>query len=397
MNSAQSMPPDLPMLGFPESVVRCLRKYATFRGRATRAEYWWFSLFNTLLGMVVYAAVQHLMGTEAADGAASIVQLALFLPMLAVGVRRLHDIDFRGWWMLLGLTVVGIIPLIIFFCLSGKQAPNRFGTREYGAQTGMTPEQQAALVPQAGPAVQAASVTEVAPEQQMATAVRTTPTTQPEAVAPPATEKPAEKDYTRLTSLLLCLCCLAGLGLAAPSAGTASDTETSSSPSSGQGMEQGIQEAFGGLISVMGEAIGGMTRGMQEGARDIQAQLDGSDGTQVISSGKDLASLTETRVLKAEQLEDRSWRITLAVRNPQEFPVRLAGLTDKRQVLLLDQEDFVHEPGSVGERLVTVPERAAQKLTFLFPELDGSTPRTLRLYGMDLPVPQAAGTGNVSP
>ena len=397
MNSAQSMPPDLPMLGFPESVVRCLRKYATFRGRATRAEYWWFSLFNTLLGMVVYAAVQHLMGTEAADGAASIVQLALFLPMLAVGVRRLHDIDFRGWWMLLGLTVVGIIPLIIFFCLPGKQAPNRFGTREYGAQTGMTPEQQAALVPQAGPAMQAASVTEVAPEQQMATAVRTTPTTQPEAVAPPATEKPAEKDYTRLTSLLFCLCCLAGLGLAAPSAGTASDTETSSSPSSGQGMEQGIQEAFGGLISVMGEAIGGMTRGMQEGARDIQAQLDGSDGTQVISSGKDLASLTETRVLKAEQLEDRSWRITLAVRNPQEFPVRLAGLTDKRQVLLLDQEDFVHEPGSVGERLVTVPERAAQKLTFLFPELDGSTPRTLRLYGMDLPVPQAAGTGNVSP
>ena len=127
MNSAQSMPPDLPMLGFPESVVRCLRKYATFRGRATRAEYWWFSLFNTLLGMVVYAAVQHLMGTEAADGAASIVQLALFLPMLAVGVRRLHDIDFRGWWMLLGLTGVGIIPLIFFFCLPGKAAPNRAG------------------------------------------------------------------------------------------------------------------------------------------------------------------------------------------------------------------------------------------------------------------------------
>lgn len=413
MNSAQSMPPNLPMLGFPESVVRCIRKYATFRGRATRAEYWWFSLFNTLLGMVVYAAVQHLMGTEAADGAASIVQLVLFLPMLAVGVRRLHDIDFRGWWMLLGLTGVGIIPLIIFFCLPGKAAPNRFGAREYGAQAGMTPEQQAALVPQAGPAVQAASVTEVAPEQQMATAVRTTPTTQPEAVAPPATEKPAEKGPTRLVGMLLCLFCLAGLSLATPSAGIAADagqsasvasnpaapgaSSASSSPSSGQGMEQGIQEAFGGLISVMGEAIGGMTRGMQEGARDLQAQLDGSDGTRVISSGKDLAALTETRVLKAEQLEDRSWRITLAVRNPQEFPVRLAGLTDKRQVLLLDQEDFVHEPGSVGERLVTVPERAAQKLTFLFPELDGSTPRTLRLYGMDLPVPQAAGTGNVSP
>lgn len=451
MNSAQSISPNLPMLGFPESVVRCLRKYATFRGRATRAEYWWFSLFNTLLGMVVYAAVQHLMGTEAADGAASILQLVLFLPMLAVGVRRLHDIDFRGWWMLLGLTVVGIIPLVIFFCLPGKAAPNRFGAREYGAQAGMTPEQQAAqqpgpvaqtaLVPQAEPAARTTTETQgvptpqpdtmpqtglamqAAPEQQVAAAARTTPTIQPEAVTPPATEKPAEKDHTRLMGLLLCLCCLAGLSLATPSAGIASDADqpasvasnpvtpeatpgssptpdaspAPASPSSGQSMEQDIQEAFGGLISVMGEAIGGMTRGMQEGARDIQAQLDGSDGTRVISSGKDLAALTETRVLKAEQLEDRSWRITLAVRNPQEFPVRLAGLTDKRQVLLLDQEDFVHEPGSVGERLVTVPERAAQKLIFLFPELDGSTPRTLRLYGMDFAVPQATGTGNVSP
>lgn len=399
MNSAQSMPPDLPMLGFPESVVRCLRKYATFRGRATRAEYWWFSLFNTLLGMVVYAAVQHLMGTEAADGAASILQLVLFLPMLAVGVRRLHDIDFRGWWMLLGLTVVGIIPLIIFFCLPGKAAPNRFGAREYGAQAGRLTETRTVPAMPSEPETQAVPGTQVKPEKQ------------------PETEHPAEKSETRLTRLLLCLCCLAGLSLAALSAGAVSGAEpsssvasspdkpeatpgassASSSPSSGQGMEQGIQEAFGGLISVMGEAIGGMTKGMQEGARDIQAQLDGSDGTRVISSGKDLAALTKTRVLKAEQLEDRSWRITLAVRNPQEFPVRLAGLTDKRQVLLLDQEDFVHEPGSVGERLVTVPERAAQKLVFLFPELDGSTPRTLRLYGMDFAVPQATGTGNVSP
>lgn len=432
MNSAQSMPPDLPMLGFPESVVRCLRKYATFRGRATRAEYWWFSLFNTLLGMVVYAAVQHLMGTEAADGAASIVQLALFLPMLAVGVRRLHDIDFRGWWMLLGLTGVGIIPLIIFFCLPGKAAPNRFGAREYGAQAGMTPEQQAAQqpgpvaqtapVPQTGPAMQTAPVTEAAPEQQVTAAARTAPVTQPEEAFPPATEKPAEKGETRLTSLLLCLCCLAGLLLATPSAGIAADADqpasvasnpdtpeatpgssptsgaspAPSSPASGQGMEQGIQEAFGGLISIMGEALGGMTKGMQEGARDMQAQLDGSDGTRLISNSKDLATLTETRVLKAEQQEDRSWRIILAVKNPQEFPVRLTGLTEKQQVLLLDQENFVYEQTPVGERLMTVPERAAQKLTFFFPELDGSTPKNIRLYGMDFAVPHPIEVRTIS-
>lgn len=212
--------------------------------------------------------------------------------------------------------------------------------------------------------------------------------------------------------MLLCLFCLAGLSLATPSAGIAADagqsasvasnpaapgaSSASSSPSSGQGMEQGIQEAFGGLISVMGEAIGGMTRGMQEGARDLQAQLDGSDGTRVISSGKDLAALTETRVLKAEQLEDRSWRITLAVRNPQEFPVRLAGLTEKQQVLLLDQENFVYEQTPVGERLMTVPERAAQKLTFFFPELDGSTPKNIRLYGMDFAVPHPIEVRTIS-
>lgn len=365
MNSAEIMPPDPPLPGFKESIARCLRKYATFRGRATRAEYWWFSLFGTLLGLVVYAVLQHLQGTKAADESMGFVLLALFLPMLAVGVRRLHDIDFRGWWMLLGLTGVGIIPLCIFFCLPGKAADNRFGSREYDSRPKMR----------------------------------------------------AEKRKPRFMGILLCLLYLAGLCLAdslylaeiasgaessaslAPASGESQVTPGSSPKapaSSGQGVEPGLQEVFGDIFSTLGEAIGGMTKGMQEGARDIQAQLDGSDGTRLITSGKDLAALTETRVLKAEQLEDRSWRIILAVKNPQGFPVRLTGLTDKRQVILLDQDDFVHEPSPVVDRVVTVPERAAQKLTFLFPELDGSTPRTLRLYGIDFAVPQATA-GNVSP
>lgn len=369
MNSAKIMPTNPPILGFKESIIRCFRKYATFRGRATRAEYWWFSLFGTLLGLVIHAVLQHWLGTKAADESMGIVMLALFLPTLAVGVRRLHDIDFRGWWMLLGLTGVGIIPLCIFFCLPGKPADNRFGSREYGIQPKM------------------------------------------------GQEKRTEKSKSRLMGILLCLVYLAGLCLADSLylAEIASGAESSSSrepasggsqvtpgsspaapASSGQGVEPGLQEVFGDIFSTLGEAIGGMAKGMQEGARDIQAQIDGSDGTRLITTGKDLAALTETRVLRAEQLEDRSWRIILAVRNPQGFPVRLSGLTDKRQVLLLDQDDFVHEPSPFVDRVVTVPERAAQKLTFLFPELDGSTPRTLRLYGMDFAVPQATA-GNVSP
>ncbi len=121
MNSAHSITPNPHRLGFKESVVRCLRKYATFRGRATRAEYWWFSLFNSLVCMAIYAAVQQLMGTETADDAMGIVQLALLLPALAVAVRRLHDINFNGWWMLLGLTIVGLIPLFFLPARQGRR------------------------------------------------------------------------------------------------------------------------------------------------------------------------------------------------------------------------------------------------------------------------------------
>ena len=272
--------------------------------------------------------------------------------------------------MLLGLTIVGIIPLFIFFCLPGKAADNRFGPREVGTQMGVE------------------------------------------------TERREGNGNTRTMSTFLGLYCLVGLSLAAPlfTAKTASSAESSSSiashsgspesthsfsptPSSSSSKEEvelNLQEAFGGLFSIMGEAIGGMTKGMQEGARDMQAQLDGSDGTRLITNSKDLAALTETRVLKAEQQEDRSWRIILAVKNPQEFPVRLTGLTEKQQILLLDQENFVYEQNPVGERLVTVPERAAQKLTFFFPELDGSTPKTIRLYGMDFAVPQPIEVRTIS-
>ena len=258
MNSAHSITPNPHRLGFKESVVRCLRKYATFRGRATRAEYWWFSLFNSLVCMAIYAAVQQLMGTETADDAMGIVQLALFLPALAVAVRRLHDINFNGWWMLLGLTIVGLIPLFIFFCLPGKAADNRFGLREVGTQMGVE------------------------------------------------TERREGNGNTRTMSTFLGLYCLVGLSLAAPlfTAKTASSAESSSSiashsgspesthsfsptPSSSSSKEEvelNLQEAFGGLFSIMGEAIGGMTKGMQEGARDMQAQLDGSDGTRLITN-----------------------------------------------------------------------------------------------------------------
>lgn len=151
-------------------------------------------------------------------------------------------------------------------------------------------------------------------------------------------------------------------------------------------IQEGLQSVFGDLFSAMGGIVTGMTQGMQEGAKDMQSQLDSAGGAEVIADKEKLLALTETMVLKAEQLTDNSWRIVLAVKNTQDFPVRLANLTAKQQVLLQDKDDFVYEQKETDQRIVTVPERAALKVEFFFPNLDGSTPKILRLYGQDFPV-----------
>jgi uncharacterized membrane protein YhaH (DUF805 family) len=104
--------------GFVDAIKVCLQKYADFNGRATRPEYWWFVLFNFVLGLVLFWA----------PILSIIVSLALLLPSVAVAIRRLHDIDKSGWWLLLVFVpLIGLIALIIFFCQRGTEGRNRFG------------------------------------------------------------------------------------------------------------------------------------------------------------------------------------------------------------------------------------------------------------------------------
>jgi uncharacterized membrane protein YhaH (DUF805 family) len=109
-----------------ESITTCMGKYATFSGRATRSEYWWFYLFALLLtwgaDVVGAVAMQDDLGVMG-----SIVSLALLLPSVAVGARRLHDIGRSGWWQLLVLTVVGIFLLIYWFAKAGETDANAYG------------------------------------------------------------------------------------------------------------------------------------------------------------------------------------------------------------------------------------------------------------------------------
>ena len=102
---------------FGEAIRTCFSKYATFEGRASRSEYWWFFLFNFLVslgcGMI-------------SDTLSGLFSLAVLLPSLAVGVRRLHDIDMSGWFLLVWLIpVVGWIVQIYWATRPGKE-PNRF-------------------------------------------------------------------------------------------------------------------------------------------------------------------------------------------------------------------------------------------------------------------------------
>lgn len=118
-------------MDFATAVRTCLAKYADFSGRARRSEYWYFVLFNVLVS-VVASILDAALGTDTGTGTgviAGLASLALLLPGLAVGVRRLHDISKSGWWILIGLIpVVGWIVLVIWF-VQDSHGDNEHGPR----------------------------------------------------------------------------------------------------------------------------------------------------------------------------------------------------------------------------------------------------------------------------
>jgi uncharacterized membrane protein YhaH (DUF805 family) len=119
-------------MDFQSAVKKCFANYVTFTGRAARSELWWFVLF-ILIGNVVFSLVDGLLFGSTAEGQpvsilGAVFSLAVFLPSIAVGVRRLHDLDKSGWWYLLVLIpILGALVLIYFFVQKGTDGPNRFG------------------------------------------------------------------------------------------------------------------------------------------------------------------------------------------------------------------------------------------------------------------------------
>jgi uncharacterized membrane protein YhaH (DUF805 family) len=112
---------------FQDAIRSGFRNYVTFSGRASRSEFWYWTLFGFLVAAVSSILDSALFPSMSTGPISAITSLLLLLPGLAVSVRRLHDIDRTGWWILITLTIIGLIVLLIWNCTKGTDGPNRFG------------------------------------------------------------------------------------------------------------------------------------------------------------------------------------------------------------------------------------------------------------------------------
>ncbi|HLZ79190.1 MAG TPA: DUF805 domain-containing protein [Sphingomonas sp.] len=122
-----------------------LKRYAEFGGRSRRKEYWMFFLLMIILGVIAGTidtvlgfgtTSRSITGTGYSFGWAThngpveiVLWLATLIPSLSVTIRRLHDLDKSGWWLLILLVpLIGAIVLLVFMCIEGTRGTNRFGS-----------------------------------------------------------------------------------------------------------------------------------------------------------------------------------------------------------------------------------------------------------------------------
>ncbi|HEL4115753.1 TPA: DUF805 domain-containing protein [Stenotrophomonas maltophilia] len=110
-----------------------LTRYAQFTGRAGRSEFWWFQLFIMIISIPLYLLSFYAgySGSQrlalVVTGLVVVMWLAFVLPSIAATIRRLHDTDRSGWWLLLGFVPFVSLVLLVFLLLPGTPGGNRFG------------------------------------------------------------------------------------------------------------------------------------------------------------------------------------------------------------------------------------------------------------------------------
>ncbi len=131
-------------MGFIQAIESGFKNYFKFSGRASRSEFWYFVLFCFLAGIVANAIDRFVLpgfalhvgpGGKIPVGIAGLgFALVVFFPRLTLAVRRLHDKGKSGWWLLIVITIIGILPLIYWYCSRGDEGDNRFGADPLAAK-----------------------------------------------------------------------------------------------------------------------------------------------------------------------------------------------------------------------------------------------------------------------
>jgi uncharacterized membrane protein YhaH (DUF805 family) len=118
---------------FTQAIASGFQNYVNFNGRAARSEFWYCFLFTVLVSIAAGLIDAALFPASDVSPVSSLAGLALFLPGLAVSIRRLHDLDRSGWWyLLIFIPLIGLIVLLIWNCTRGTVGPNRFGPDPVG-------------------------------------------------------------------------------------------------------------------------------------------------------------------------------------------------------------------------------------------------------------------------
>ena len=127
-------------MNFTDAVKAYFLKWNDFRSRSSRSEYWWATLFVTLasfpLGFIIGFVTTFLFliagfsdtTMEIVVGIVMLpIQIFIIIASTCLVIRRLHDVDKSGWWYLIIFTIIGMIPLLIWYCSKGTDGDNRFG------------------------------------------------------------------------------------------------------------------------------------------------------------------------------------------------------------------------------------------------------------------------------
>ena len=127
-------------MSFIEALKSYFLKWNDFKTRSSRSEYWWATLFIFFASYLIVFMTEFFIGVTFAFAGFSedaiitllgiatiVIQVLIIIASTALVVRRLHDVDKSGWWYLLIFTIIGAIPLLIWFCRKGSDGGNKFG------------------------------------------------------------------------------------------------------------------------------------------------------------------------------------------------------------------------------------------------------------------------------